>query len=68
MKPPKKKLTKRTGASFKPTHKYTDKPSAEKFSTASNKVAGPTNRADDILKTMMSSKPAGMKQVGRRTK
>lgn len=68
MKPPKKKLPKRTGAAFKPTHKYTDKPSADKLNMASNKVAGPTNRADDVLKTMMSNKPAGMKQVGRRTK
>ena len=64
----KKKGKKKVGASFKQAKKHTDKPEAEKMSTASNDSPGPKNRADDELKHLMTHKPSGMRQVSRRTK
>jgi len=64
----KKKLKKRVGASFMQKNKRTDKPAAEKIGPGTNSVSGPTNRADDVLKNMMKSKPSGMKQIDRKKK
>ena len=66
----KKKKASKAKASYKELRaaQHTDKPSAEKMGTKTNDNGGPTNRADEALKHMMSHKPSGWKQTSRRTK
>jgi len=65
-----KKKSKKSKASFKESRaaQHTDKPKAEKMTTMTNDNVGPSNRADDVLKSMTSHKPSGWKQTSRRTK
>jgi hypothetical protein len=67
----KKKVEKKSKASFQDKQTHSDKLSAYKagsLGTDTNRTGGPTNRADNELKSMMTRKPSGLAQSNRRKK